>query len=264
MRKTIVACVATALIVGAGTATAQQLITSSDIKDGTIKGADIKNGTIKSEKIKKGTIKKDRLASQLQQKIDQPGPAGPKGALAPRASPGAKGDTGAQGPPGQSLVHYALTPPNPALPGSPNVVTNVPNVPLDSDAPLPAGTEAQQGVELFPPVQLAEGSYLISSTAQFFDFTNHASATAEYGVTTTWLCTSAELSSCEGTVAVATTWTPDIPDDANNGAQQSGSAVVDVPAGGRFLVSRSVVRGGDTGDLFYQAGANVIVTRLGG
>ena len=114
-------------------------------------------------------------------------------------------------------------------------------------------------------MQLAEGSYLISSTAQFFDFTNNASVTtAEYGVTTTWLCTSADLSSCEGTVAVATTWTPEIPDDLNNGAQQSGSAVVDVPAGGRFLVSRSVVRGGDTGDLFYQAGANVIVTRLGG
>jgi hypothetical protein len=261
VRKTIVACVATALIVGAGTATAQQLITSSDIKDGTIKGADIKNGTIKSEKIKKGTIKKDRLASQLQQKIDQPGPAGPAG---PKGDHGAKGDPGAQGPPGQSLVHYALTPPNPDFPGSPNVVPNVPNVLLDSAAPLPAGTEAEQGVELFPPVQLAEGSYLISSTAQFFDFTNNASATAEYGVTTTWLCTSAALSSCEGTVPVATTWTPDIPDDANNGAQQSGSAVVDVPAGGRFLVSRSVVRGGDAGDLLYQAGANVIVTRLGG
>ena len=96
MRKTIVACVATALIVGAGTATAQQLITSSDIKDGTIKGADMKNGTIKSEKIKKGTIKKDRLAwPQLQQKIDQPGPAGPgrprARPAAPRATPARKG-----------------------------------------------------------------------------------------------------------------------------------------------------------------------------
>ena len=216
---------------GAGTATAQQLITSSDIKDGTIKGADIKNGTIKSEKIKKGTIKKDRLASQLQQKIDQPGPAGPKGDPGAKGESGAKGDTGAQGPPGQSLVHYTLTPPQSRLPRAAPMSSRTCRTFLwTAMRRCPPELQSSRAWSYFPPVQLAEGSYLISSTAQFFDFTNPASATAEYGVTTTWLCTSAALSSCEGTVPVATTWTPDVPDDANNGAQQSGSAVVDVPA----------------------------------
>lgn len=252
--RTILVCVVAVLAASAATATAAQLITSSDIKDDTIKNADIKDGTIKHDDIKESTITRDRLEKKVRRLLDEKGAAGPAGP---------KGDTGAQGPPGQSLVHSALTPPNPAIPGSPNVVTNVPSVPLSSGAPLPAGTAAEQGVELFPPVQLAEGTYLVSSTTQFFDFSDNASAGAEYGVTKAWLCTSAALSTCQGTVATATTWTPDIPDDANNAAQESGSVVANVPAGGRFLVSRSVVRGGTTGDL-YQAGASLIVTRLGG
>ena len=63
MRRVLLACVVTALVVGAGTATAAKLITSSDIKDGTIKGADIKNGTIKHDDVKKSTITRDRLAT---------------------------------------------------------------------------------------------------------------------------------------------------------------------------------------------------------
>ena len=74
MQRAILACVVTALVVGGGTATAATLITSSDIKDGTIKGADIKNGTIKHGDIKKSTITRDRLASAVRSELDEAGP----------------------------------------------------------------------------------------------------------------------------------------------------------------------------------------------
>ena len=64
MVKTILACVVSVFVVGAATATAAKLITSGDIKDGTIKSADIKNGTIKHDDIKKSTITRDRLANR--------------------------------------------------------------------------------------------------------------------------------------------------------------------------------------------------------
>ena len=64
---------------GAGTATAAKLITSGDIKDGTIKSADIKNGTIKHDDIKKSTITRDRLAKAVRSQLDEGGPAGPPG-----------------------------------------------------------------------------------------------------------------------------------------------------------------------------------------
>ncbi len=83
MRRTIVACVVTALVVGGGTATAQKLITSGDIKDGTIKSADIKNGTIKTEDIKKSTITRDRSGEEGAATPRREGAAGPAGPTGP-------------------------------------------------------------------------------------------------------------------------------------------------------------------------------------
>jgi hypothetical protein len=102
MRRTIVACVVTALVVGGGTATAQKLITSGDIKDGAIKSADIKNGGVASKDIKKGTIALDRLAKKVQQKINEQnsGPAGPAGPVGPAGAQGAAGPQGPAGPQG--------------------------------------------------------------------------------------------------------------------------------------------------------------------
>jgi hypothetical protein len=102
MQRAILACVITALVVGAGTATAAKLITSSDIKDGTIKTADIKNGTIKHQDIKESTITRDRLEKKVRRLLDEQGAAGPAGPAGPK---GDKGDNGAAGAPG----HDALT-----------------------------------------------------------------------------------------------------------------------------------------------------------
>ena len=57
------------IVAAAGTATAAKLITSADIKNGTIKGEDIK----------KGTIGEKRLSEGVKAKLNSGGPQGPKG-----------------------------------------------------------------------------------------------------------------------------------------------------------------------------------------
>jgi hypothetical protein len=80
-KTTLVAGAVLALVVAGGTATAAKLVTSGDIK----------NGTITNKDIKKKTIKMNRLAQSTQDKINAPGPAGPQGPAGP---------AGVAGPPG--------------------------------------------------------------------------------------------------------------------------------------------------------------------
>jgi len=56
MRNFIIGCVLTALVVGGSTATAATLITSGDIKDGTIRKKDVRRGTLTHSQIKKSSI----------------------------------------------------------------------------------------------------------------------------------------------------------------------------------------------------------------
>ena len=79
MRRTTVIAVALALVIGlAGSATAASLITSADIKNGTIKTADLSAGAKRALKGKSGAR----------------GPAGPQGAAGTPGSPGPAGPTG--------------------------------------------------------------------------------------------------------------------------------------------------------------------------
>ena len=71
-----------------------KLITSKDIKDGTIKSADIKNGTIKHDDVKEQhhharSAGKARFAANSTR-----GPAGPAGPAGPGGPKGRQGDTG--------------------------------------------------------------------------------------------------------------------------------------------------------------------------
>jgi hypothetical protein len=88
--KTLAAVVATALLVGATTATAASLIGSAQIKNNSIQSKDVKNGTLKSADLAPGTAK-----------AGPAGPQGPQGPQGPAGTPGGpqgpKGDTGAQG-----------------------------------------------------------------------------------------------------------------------------------------------------------------------
>ena len=142
-----------------------------------------------------------------------------------------------------------MTPPTPAHPNFPDAnVREVTGVAATSGGPTPT-----TGTALLDPITLPEGQYLVSANvAVFFDFAQNQEEEA-YGVTRTWMCT--VPLTCD--IVISTTWTPDIPDDGNNGAEESGSTVIDVPAGGVTLVARSEVRGGSG---TYYGGANVIVT----
>src|SRR5262245_17399116 len=87
-KATVLACaVASLVLIGGTTATAAKLVTSGDIKDGTITNKDIK----------KKTIKLSRLDQKTQNKINAPGP---KGATGPQGPAGKTGPPGAPGAPG--------------------------------------------------------------------------------------------------------------------------------------------------------------------
>jgi hypothetical protein len=98
MRRIIVVCVLTALVVGGGTATAARLITSRDIRDGTIRSRDIRDGTIRHGDLRRFTITRDRLARRVRRLLDQRGPRGPAGPSGPAGPAGAQGERGEPGP----------------------------------------------------------------------------------------------------------------------------------------------------------------------
>ena len=81
MRKTIVACALVALAVGATTATAAQLITGKQIKNGSITGKDIE----------RGSIGKKRLSHGVQRALAKPGTPGPRGPAGPKGDKGEPG-----------------------------------------------------------------------------------------------------------------------------------------------------------------------------
>lgn len=123
MKKTIIACVATALLVGSGTAVADSLITGADIKNGSVEGRDIargtltqthvkneslgsqdlRNGHVLSEDIKNGGVQAVDLADGLRAQLAERA-AGDKDAAGPRGTAGARGPKGERGPAGRDGV----------------------------------------------------------------------------------------------------------------------------------------------------------------
>jgi hypothetical protein len=95
--KVIGACVATALAVGATTATAATLITGARVKNNSLTGADIKD--IRSGDIKDGSLRLRDLNAEVRKAIAS-GKLPISGSST--AAPGANGANGAQGPAGQS------------------------------------------------------------------------------------------------------------------------------------------------------------------
>ena len=92
--RTILACVAVALIVGTTSATAATLITGKQIKNGSITGQDLKNGSVKGADLAQG------IRSRLQPVGAQGGGVPIPGAAGAKGETGAKGDKGDKGPQG--------------------------------------------------------------------------------------------------------------------------------------------------------------------
>jgi hypothetical protein len=87
--KTVTACVVTALLVGAGTASAAKLITGGDIKNGTIQARD--------------------LAPSVKAKLNKNGQAGTPGKDGATGPMGPKGDKGNPGPAGRDAFTYVTS-----------------------------------------------------------------------------------------------------------------------------------------------------------
>jgi hypothetical protein len=93
VRRILIACVATAFLVGGGTATASKFITGSDVKNGSITGRDIHNGSLTSGDIKNGALRERDLSQEVRRKLETSVSGSPGGQ-------GPKGDRGPEGPPG--------------------------------------------------------------------------------------------------------------------------------------------------------------------
>jgi hypothetical protein len=97
MRKTLIACAVTALLVGGGTATASKLITGKDIRNGSVTGKDIRKGSISENRLSRGLrakIGRTISGSPVPGQVGARGPAGPRGAQGPKGAQGLKGDPG--------------------------------------------------------------------------------------------------------------------------------------------------------------------------
>jgi hypothetical protein len=113
--RTVLACVATALVVAAASATAASLITSAQIKNGTIRNVDIHKGTIGLNRLTNGV---QRLLRRAGGQSGAPGAVGAKGATGADGAPGhdgvngtngSNGAAGAAGPPGLDALHSVGT-----------------------------------------------------------------------------------------------------------------------------------------------------------
>lgn len=118
MRKTLIACVATALLVGGGTATAAKLVTSADVKDGTLAGVDVRNGSLREADLAQGVRRKLNTTVS-----GSPGSPGAKGDQGPQ---GPKGDQGPQGPKGVADLES-----DGPYPGRPDDENNLQNLGTD-------------------------------------------------------------------------------------------------------------------------------------
>jgi Collagen triple helix repeat (20 copies) len=99
-RRTIVACVVTALVVGTGTASAAKLITSKDIEDGSIQNRDLAEGVISLSRLSPGV--QALIARQARDGVDgKDGVDGQDGADGRDGADGANGANGTNGANGQ-------------------------------------------------------------------------------------------------------------------------------------------------------------------
>lgn len=239
--RTVALVAVTIVAVGGGTAVAAKLITGADVKNNSLTGKDIRNGSVGSrdltnDSVKGKDVKDESLTGDDIQDESLTGDDIQDGSVG-------SGDLEAGTvPDSQELVADRLTPENSAF-GGLNVVA------VPAEARTSSGPTSSSGAELFDPVALDEGQYKIEGTIQFFDFTQDAEG-IEYGVAKVFVEDD----------DVATLWSPDVPDDGNNSGQTSGTALLDIPAGGATLSVRAVMRTDETDG--GQAGGNLIVTSI--
>lgn len=97
-KKTVLASGAVVLALGAGSATAQSLIDSSDIRNNSVTGRDIRNNSVTGGDVRNGTLGTRDLSSAARDALG--GQDGAAGATGPQGLQGSPGPQGPQGPQG--------------------------------------------------------------------------------------------------------------------------------------------------------------------
>lgn len=107
--KTAIIAAVVSIALGATTATAASLITSSQIKDGTITSADIHSNTVQSGDIKNGTVHLTDLTKGTQKFIraKSAGANGHTGARGSQGPMGVQGEKGERGFAGDAVLYKA-------------------------------------------------------------------------------------------------------------------------------------------------------------
>jgi hypothetical protein len=169
VRTTLIACVVAALVVGGGTATAAKLITSKDVRNGTLTGADIRNGSIAFRDLARGT--QTRINGSGGTPLGSPGAPGTPGAKGDKGDPGTNGTNGLPGEDGDKgdkgdkgdvgVANIETDGPYPGRPDSQHNLQNLGNPPGSEGAQSTAAWEndgtLQQSWVMCPPGKLALG-----------------------------------------------------------------------------------------------------------
>ena len=228
-----------------GGAVAGSLITSKQIENDSIRSVDLKNGgAVALKDLKPGLRNAVTRTGGTDGKDGKDGKDGAVGATGPAGPTGAVGATGPAGAPGKDAVtnvQVFLTPLTDVVPGFPLNVVPVPFSPKN-------GTN--DGDTTLLEFELDAGKYLIDGDAQFFHFVPGGPDTEDFGVISLLV---------EGSDERGTSFTADIPEDGNNGAQTSASTYVEIPEDDTTVTVVGSIRGSEDG----HAGAQVRVTKVG-
>jgi hypothetical protein len=81
------------LAAGSGGAVAAGLVTSHDIRDGTVRAVDVKTDTLNSRTLRNGGIRGADLSDSLMARLRHPGPQGEPGPQGPEGPRGPEGDS---------------------------------------------------------------------------------------------------------------------------------------------------------------------------
>ena len=153
------AVLATAGLVGAGSATGASLITGKQIQNGSVSGIDVKNGSIGRKDLAPGI------------RVGPGGPAGPAGAKGETGAAGATGAPGATGPQGERGPSDVFSTSTGAV-NAPNAMDTVDTLDLPAGKFLITATvlgssigDAERTVEC----QLSNGDAVLVTGRDFYD-----------------------------------------------------------------------------------------------
>jgi Collagen triple helix repeat (20 copies) len=258
----VVACIAVVLAMTGSAFAARALITGADIKDGSIARADLSGRAIKSLKGKRGPAGRDGFIGARGPQGDT-GPAGPAGPVGPAGPAGPKGNVGDRGDPGSQGRPGLPGPQGDPGPAGQSLVFDTVAGPTDAGTPLPLRSTGPTDPNIPEGVEVSNGGannagcltggqrYKVDVLVSFVGTANLGT---EYGVARLFQ---------ESTPLDATTLvTSDIPDDASNPAQASGSFLVTPNFDCENLTLRAALRTDDA-TTTANVTATMIVTRIG-